>query len=273
LKTSKGWVLITGCSHSKVEVIVQSTKQFTHGDIALLEGGFHWLPYDTAFVEKMTKQLKDDNGGKAWGTAQNIAIFGKPGDKFELVMTGRHLTCRVDGNTENHVALGGPIFHGHAASGFDEKVGHPGNVFWHQAKEANKVYQMLDSKQQKLALVAELPGESAVDFKGAKGKFPGIPLAELTRDQRAGVETVLRSLLEPYRTEDRDEVMECLKAQGGLEKCSLAFYKEGDLGDDGEWDNWRLEGPALAWYFRGTPHVHIWIHVADDPSVKLNAKG
>ena len=61
--------------------------------------------------------------------------------------------------------------------------------------------------------------------------------------------------------------------QGGLEACSLAFYKDGDLGDDGEWDNWRLEGPSFVWYFRGEPHVHIWIHIADDPSVVLNARG
>ena len=58
-----------------------------------------------------------------------------------------------------------------------------------------------------------------------------------------------------------------------LFECALTFYKDGDIGDDGEWDNWRLEGPAFVWYFRGTPHVHIWINVADEPSVPLNAKG
>ena len=51
-----------------------------------------------------------------------------------------------------------------------------------------------------------------------------------------------------------------------------AFYRQGDLGDDSEWDNWRLEGPSFVWYFRGFPHVHIWVNVADDPSVKLNSK-
>jgi hypothetical protein len=224
--------------------------------------------------QRLMKQLKDDTGGKPWGAEQSIALFGTPGSgKFEFVMTGRHLTCRADGDSEAHVALGGPIFHGHAASGFNEKVGHPGNVFWHQALEANKVYKMLDGKQQEKALLPRRPAESAVGFRGADGKFPGLPLTEMTKDQRAGVQKVLESLLEPYRPEDKDEVLECLKKMGGLEKCSLAFYKEGDLGDDGEWDNWRLEGPSFVWYFRGTPHVHIWINVADDPSVKLNARG
>jgi hypothetical protein len=230
--------------------------------------------FNPDWVKKLDKQLKDDNAGRSWGADQNIAIFGKPGDgKFMLVMTGRHMTVRADGNNEAHMALGGPIFHGHAASGGTEKVGHPGNVFWHQALEANKVYQMLDGKQQKLALIARRPAESSVGFRGSDGKYPGIPVSELSRDQKEGVQKVLMSLIEPYRKEDHAEILECLKKQGGLDKCSLAFYQDGDLGDDGEWDNWRLEGPSFVWYFRGHPHVHIWINVADDPSVPLNARG
>jgi hypothetical protein len=225
---------------------------------------------------KFLKQLKDDTEGKPWGAGQTIAIFGKPGDaKCEFVMTGRHMTIRADGNTADSVAFGGPIFYGHAASGFDEKVHHPDNVFWHQAVLANKVYGMLDEKQKAKALVtdAKLPRESKVEFQGDKGKFPGISIAELTEEHKKAIQTVLTSLLEPYRKEDQDEALDCLKKQGGLDKCSLAFYKAGDIGDDGEWDNWRLEGPSFVWYYRGTPHVHVWVNVAADPGVKLNAKG
>jgi hypothetical protein len=229
--------------------------------------------FNPDWVERITRQLRDDTNGRPWGADQNIAIFGNPaGERFEFVMTGRHLTIRCDGNSEGHVPWGGPIFHGHAASGFNERVGHPGNVFWHQALEANRVYQMLNEKQRQMALVARRPAESAVGFR-RDGPFPGIPLTELTRDQKDGVRRVLLSLLEPYRREDRDEIMECIGRMGGLDRCSLAFYQEGDLGDDGEWDNWRLEGPSFVWYFRGTPHVHIWINVSDDPSVPLNARG
>jgi hypothetical protein len=226
------------------------------------------------WYKKFLKQLKDDTGGKEWGERQSIAIFGKPGgDKFEFVMTGRHMTLRADGHTADHVAFGGPIFYGHAASGFNEKVHHPDNVFWPQAVMANKVYGMLDKKQQEKALVARLPDESAVAFQGEKGKFPGVPVQELADDQKKELQKVLAALLDPYRKDDQDEAMECLKKQGGLDKCSLAFYKEGDIGDDGEWDNWRLEGPSFVWYFRGYPHVHVWVNVADDPSVPTNAKG
>src|SRR5271157_5231930 len=38
--------------------------------------------------------------------------------------------------------------------------------------------------------------------------------------------------------------------------------KEGDIGNDGVWDIWKLEGPAFSWYFRGSPHVHTWLNVA-----------
>ena len=219
--------------------------------------------------QRIYKQLEDDAGG--YGEQQSIAMFGKPGEKFEFVMTGRHMTLRCDGNSADHVAFGGPIFYGHAAQGFNEKANHPGNVFWHQALEANKVYQMLDGKQRKLALVDNLPKEEAVAFQGPSGKFPGIPVAELSADQKSLVQTVLGKLIEPYRQSDRDEALACIKAQGGVDKCSLPFYRDGDIGNDETWDCWRLEGPSFVWYFRGSPHVHVWVNVADDPSVKTNA--
>jgi hypothetical protein len=222
---------------------------------------------------RFIKQLKDDHDGKPWGAGLHCAVFGTPGTgKFEFVMTGRHMTIRADGDSAAHVALGGPIFHGHAPSGYEEKVHHPGNIFWHQAEQANKVYAILDGKQQKRALLPRRPAEIAVGFQGPNEDYPGLPCAEMSRDQKEGVQKVLMSLIEPYRKEDQDEVLECLRKQGGLDKCALAFYKDGDIGDDGEWDNWRLEGPAFVWYFRGHPHVHIWINVADDPSVPLNSK-
>jgi hypothetical protein len=85
------------------------------------------------------------------------------------------------------------------------------------------------------------------------------------------VQKVLRTLIEPYRQSDRDEVLAALKTQGGLDKCSLAFFTDEDLGGDRVWDNWRLEGPSFVWNFRGVPHVHVWVNIADDASVRLNA--
>ena len=178
---------------------------------------------------KIDRQLKDDAGG--FGQQQNIAVFGEPGSgKFEFVMTGRHMTLRCDGNSAEHVAFGGPIFYGHAASGFSEKPDHPGNVFWEQAVAANRVYEMLDARQRKLAEVKNSPREEDVGFRGTPGPFPGIPLTELSEDQKQLVQQTLQKLLEPYRQGDRDEVTASLAAQGGLDKCALAFYTDPDLG-------------------------------------------
>jgi hypothetical protein len=242
---------------------------YTKDQQALIRQIFEGM-YNPEWISKIDKQLDDDAGG--YGNEQSLAIFGRPGEgKFELVMTGRHLTIRCDGNSTEHMAFGGPIFYGHAANGFNEESDHPGNVFWPQALAANEVFQMLDGKQREVALVATRPEESAVGFVGPDGQRPGIPVSELSPDQVGLVEQVLARLVEPYRQADRDEVAACLAAHGGLANCSLAFYKDGDIGNDGVWDCWRLEGPSFVWYFRGEPHVHVWVNVSDSPAVKTNA--
>lgn len=222
------------------------------------------------WIERFDKQMEDDCGG--FGREQSIGIFGKPGDgKFEFVITGRHMTLRCDGNSEDHVAFGGPIFYGHDPGSFDEQKDHAGNVFWQQALNVNQVYQMLDGKQRKLAEVAKTPAEQSVAFRGKAGGFTGLPVTELSSDQKEQLQKSLGSLVEPFRVSDRTEALECLKKQGGLDACHLSFYTDNDLGNDKVWDNWRLEGPSFVWHFRGAPHVHVWVNIADSADVKLNA--
>ena len=96
-------------------------------------------------------------------------------------------------------------------------------------------------------------------------------MTALSADQRAEMDRVLALLLEPFRTSDRAEARKCLDAQGGLDACRLAFYRQGDLGNDGVWDCWRLEGPSFVWHFRGAPHVHVWVNIADTPDIDTNA--
>lgn len=226
--------------------------------------------YNPDWVDRVDQQLQDDAGG--YGNHQNIAVFGNPNDgAFELVMTGRHLTIRCDGNSTESVAFGGPIFYGHAAESFREKASHPGNVYWPQALQANRIFTMLDGAQRDLALQPRRPREKEVSFRGPHGHFDGLPLSELTNDQTKEVQKTLQLLIEPYRAADRNEALACLRQQGGLDACSLAFYQSGDIGGDGVWDNWRLEGPSFVWYFRGSPHVHVWVNVASDPEIALNA--
>ncbi len=246
-------------------------KFYTKDQQDMIEAIF-WGLYNPEWQDRIKKQLKDDAGG--YGKEQTIAMFGDPAtNQFEFVMTGRHLTVRCDGDSAEHVAFGGPIFYGHAAQGFDEKPNHPGNVFWPQALEANKLFEMLDGKQREQALLKTAPFEDEVAFRGVTGKFDGISIAELTSDQKEHAQGVLRTLLEPYRVSDQDEVYKCLKTQGGLDKCAISFYQEDDLGDDKVLDIWRIEGPSFVWHYRGAPHVHVWVNVADNSNVELNAAG
>lgn len=222
---------------------------------------------DESWHARMYQQLKDDAGG--WGKNQSVGIFGVPGtDKFEFVMTGRHMTLRCDGNTTENIAFGGPIFYGHAAG--EDEADHPGNVFWEQAVTANKLFEMLDGKQREQAVHGKTPREQRVDFQGKSGKFTGIPISELSDDQKEHAQKVLQKLIEPYRQSDRDEIVQCLKKQGGLDACHMTFFSDDDIGDDKIWDNWRIEGPSFVWHYRGAPHVHVWVNVAQDSQIKTN---
>ncbi len=244
---------------------------FTQDQQDMVEALF-WQLYSPDWHDRIKKQLQDDAGG--YGKEQSIALFGQPGKgPFEFVMTGRHLTIRCDGNHVAHTAFGGPIFYGHAAEDFNEAPTHPGNVFWQQAVIANDLYKMLDGKQRAQALIAQAPKESAVHFRGKSPELPGLPLSELSADQKEHAKKVLQALVEPYRQVDKDEVTKCLDAQGGLDACRISFYQSGDLGNDQVWDIWRLEGPSFVWHYRGAPHVHVFVNVADDPSVQITARG
>ena len=244
---------------------------------------------------RLNQQAKDDTG-QHWTQDRKIAIFGTPGsDQCQCVISGFHLTFRAGKAKNSPVAFGGAICHGHQPSGFNEKPGHPGNIFWYQAQEAHKVFQLLDGEQRRQAVVAKgmpfydfgqgidrsiivpdskpaNPLEPDVRFRGSKAAdLAGLPISEMSRDQKEAMQGVLRSLLAPYRKPYQDDVMNCLDKQGGLDKCHLIFYEERTLGTNGQWDNWRIEGPAFVWYFRGFPHVHLWIHVAEQPNVPVTS--
>ena len=146
--------------------------------------------------------------------------------------------------------------------GMASPISSPQNLFAYQTKRANEVFEALDGKQRAKALLEKAPNESAVQLKKEGSQLPGIPGAELSQDQKELVDAVLRDIMQPYRKEDVDEVMQIFKAAGGMDKVNIAFYSSGDLDKDEVWDIWRLEGPALVCHFRGAPHVHAYINVA-----------
>jgi Protein of unknown function (DUF3500) len=208
--------------------------------------------------KRFLKQMDEDQPG-GFGH-YHVALFGKPGEPFQWVMTGRHVTIRCDGNFDDGRAFGGPMVYGHGTG--DSMKGLPGNVFYYQTLRANEVFGMLDGKQQDKALLEKAPPEAAVQIRGPKAQFPGIAIADLSPDQKKLVQTVMKDLLAPYREDDVKEAMSCLGAGGGLDKMHIAFYKDHDIGSDKIWDIWRLEGPTFVWHFRGAPHVHTYVNIA-----------
>jgi len=204
--------------------------------------------------EKVLKQTEYDDGGL---NSYSMAIFGTPeSGKFQWTLTGRHLTLRADGNSVDSAAFGGPLIYGHG----EEEASK--NLYHYQTKQANEVFKALDAGQSQLALLKQAPNEAAVQIQGAKGSFPGISVGALSGDQQRLVEETLKVLLAPYRPEDTEEVMQMLKADGGVGKLNMAFYQTGDLNNDKVWDIWRVEGPSFVWHFRGAPHVHAYINIA-----------
>lgn len=239
----------------------QVGKFFTADQQAMITEIFRGL-HNPEFVDKVIYHINEDGGGIE---NYSVALFGEPGTgKFEFVLTGRHCTIRCDGDSIDGVAFGGPIFYGHASQGFNEKPDHPGNVYWYQAKRANEVFQALDGKQRSMALLGDPREEKATDtvrLKKAGEKLEGLPVADMSRDQRQLVEKVLADLLLPFRKQDTDEAMRYIKKNGGVSKLSMSFFKNLDIGNDGVWDVWQLESPTMVWYFRGSPHVHTWVNI------------
>ncbi len=208
--------------------------------------------------ERFKKQMEDDDGGF---DQYHVAVFGTPGSgAFEWELTGRHVTLRADGDSVAGAAFGGPIIYGHGAG--DSVKGLPGNVFYYQTQKANEVFKALDGKQRKAALAPKAPKEDAVAIQGSSGHFPGLAVGELAGDQKDLVKSVLKVVLAPYREEDIEEAMGIIKDGGGLDALHMAFYESNDIGNDQEWDVWRVEGPTFVCHFRGAPHVHAYLNIA-----------
>ena len=237
-------------------------KTFTPDQQAMIREIFVGL-HSPDYADVVMKQVEHDSGNRGFGNC-SIAIFGEPGTgKFEFVLTGRHVTRRCDGDSVKGMAFGGPIFYGHAAHSFNEKPDHPDNAYWFQALRANKVFGALDGKQRKLALRNDPKKERGTKTVELGGKeLPGISMEQLSEDQKELVRRTMGDLLAPFRKADVDETMKCIETSG-FDQLSMAFYQNRDIGKDGVWDVWQLQGPDMLWFFRGAPHVHAWAHVRE----------
>jgi hypothetical protein len=254
-------------------IVKEKVKSFFDKDQQALIRDIFLSMHSEEYAPKVLAQVEHDNKDIGGLGGCSVAFFGEPGEtgdgksKFEFVLTGRHCTRRCDGNSVAGAAFGGPIFYGHAAANFNEPADHKGNIYWYQALRANEVFKSLDGKQQKIALLDMPRKEEAtktVELKGTTKGLAGIPMTELSKDQQGLVKKVLDDLLAPFRKDDVAEAMKLVEA-GGFDNLHLSFYNGAkmDIGNDGVWDVWQIEGPHMLWYFRGAPHVHTWVNIRD----------
>jgi hypothetical protein len=231
-----------------------------------------YTPAQTELIERIVKSMCSGDEGyrrisrnNRWDNSGSLKrcggmIFGNPLDgKFAFVFAGHHLTIRCDGNSEEGAAFGGPMYYGHSPFGYSR-----GNIFYFQTQSALSVFESLNEAQRKKAIVRGNPGEGApsVRYRGRGATRPGIRSEDLTRDQRALVEKVMRDLLSPYRREDADEVMDIVRANGGMDKIHMAYYPDRGMNTKAPWHFWRLEGPGFVWNYRVLDHVHCYVNIS-----------
>ncbi|MBC8082707.1 MAG: MBL fold metallo-hydrolase [Hymenobacter sp.] len=96
--TEKGDVILSGCSHSTIETIVQEVLKIRKGKIHLVAGGFHLIPYSRDYIEALAKRMHDEYGIEAVAPAHcsghlGFSIFRKVfGDNYRFFGLGETLT-------------------------------------------------------------------------------------------------------------------------------------------------------------------------------------
>ncbi len=201
-----------------------------------------------------------DGSGSFQGCGADI--FGDPTtNQYAWVFTGHHLTVRCDGNSEPGAAFGGPMYYGHSPDGYSVR-----NCFFYQTRAVLSVFDALNERQRREAVVVGSPGElePSIRFRPRGERHPGIAGTDLTHDQRQLVRQVMRTVLSPYRREDADEVMEIIGRNGGMERLHLAFYRDRGADENARWHFWRIEGPGFVWNYRVLPHVHTYVNISSE---------
>jgi hypothetical protein len=199
----------------------------------------------------------------------NLLICGEPGSaECQILFTGPHLNLRIGGVNSEGVAFGGPQVYGDQRG--NESPGIPGNVYQPQFAAGMRLYSALSPNQQANAVLPESPVQTRIEVKGDRGRFPGVPVAEMTNEQQQAVRRMIHLTFAPYPEADVAYAWECLAANGGIEGLHASFYADSTYGEDEAYQTYRLEGPAAVFYFRGFPHVHALFNVAMDGDAPLS---
>ncbi len=199
----------------------------------------------------------------------NVLFCGDPRTPpYQLIITGPHLNLRLGGPNREGVAFGGPQVYGDQRG--NERKGLPGNLYRYQFLTAHRLFQSLNAAQQRAAVLEVSPIQTQIELRGSKESFPGVPIAGLSAESKTIARALIDGILETYPEDDVEYAERCLQHNGGLEGLWLSYYREGEVDRSGEFQIFRLEGPAAVFYFRGYPHVHAFINVAMNSEAPLS---
>ncbi len=188
--------------------------------------------------------------------------------QYQIILSGPHLNLRLGGRSAEGVAFGGPMVYGDQRGNY--RQGLPGNVYRYQFRTAQRLFRSLEPRQQQAAVLARSPIQTQIELQGRHGSFAGIEVADLSRSNKAMVRELIDSILSTYADEDVAYAHRCLEENGGMDRLFLSYYEEGEVDDSGEYQIFRLEGPAAVFYFRGFPHVHAFINIGMDGDAPLS---
>jgi Protein of unknown function (DUF3500) len=220
--------------------------------------------------DAVNKQVLIDQYGEE-KNAPAAGFFGTPDNKdFEFIFTGHHVTRRCNAHTDKGQGFGGaPIFYGHYPhqvdkmnDNFREAKDHPGNPYWYQGKVFNRFVQALDGKQQEKGLLSSEPRNENASVIDTPTEKRGLNCADLSQDQKKLFVETMRNMLAMFREDDVQATINTMEKKGVVDRLHVSWFNgKYDVGADGIWDTWQIEGPDMVWYFRGEPHIHCYFHL------------
>jgi len=198
-----------------------------------------------------------------------VLICGDPtSPPYQVILTGAHLNLRIGGRSREGAAFGGPQVYGDQRG--DNIAGLPGNLYRNQFLLAQRLLRNLDDGKRKLAIVEEAPVQTQIEIQGRHGTFTGIPIADLSPDEKDNARELVELILSTYPADDVAYARECLAANGGVDGLFLSYYQHGQDGEIPEGQVFRLEGPGAVFHFRGYPHVHALFNVVMDGEAPMS---
>ncbi|HEX4804091.1 MAG TPA: DUF3500 domain-containing protein [Myxococcaceae bacterium] len=201
--------------------------------------------------------------------AMHVLLCGDPKTPpWQLILTGPHLNLRIGGRSREGAAFGGPLVYGDQRG--NSIQGLPDNLYRFQFQTAHRLFQTLRPEQQRLALQETSPIQTDIQLQGSQGSFAGVQIAAISSQSRAIARELIDGILSTYPAEDVAYALQCLEHHGGLERLYLSYYEDSEVDRSGQFQNFRLEGPAAVFYFRGYPHVHAFINVGMDGDEPLS---